>query len=135
MRSPLKFLSLVAVLLCATAFAQNVDEIAALGRSGATEDAMLAKVKSAPAPYNMSAADILKLKDAHVPDSVVTAMLRHSPEGGPAVAERHAPAPANVPHTRNGPHPRNSPRLRQPTGSRLLNGRLSRKNRWRAMAL
>jgi len=78
-------------MLASSAFAASADEIVALAQKGVGEDVLLATVESSKTSYSLSAADILRLKDAKVPDKVVTAMLKHK---GTGIAEaRSAPAP------------------------------------------
>ncbi|HEY3320035.1 MAG TPA: hypothetical protein VGP72_06195 [Planctomycetota bacterium] len=84
--------------VCGIAFAaDSVDEIVAMAQKNVGEDVMLAVVEKSQANYTLSAAEIIKLKDAKVPDKVITAMLRHRPAAGPAVATTPAaPNPAPV---------------------------------------
>ena len=90
-----------AAMLASSAFAASADEIIALSQKGVGEDVLLAQVEASKTGYNLTAADILKLKDAKVPDKVVTAMIKHK---GTGVAEsRPAPVPAPVREERIAP--------------------------------
>ena len=51
-------------------------EILRLQQSGASEDALLAKVRAGKVRYNLTTAQILELRQAGVSEAVVAAMLR-----------------------------------------------------------
>jgi len=92
-------LSVLVLSAAGMARADGVDDIIALSQKGVGEDVMIASIEQSRSGYSLSAAEIIKLKDAKVPDKVITAMLRHKPAGGivaqPAVAVAPAaPAPA-----------------------------------------
>jgi hypothetical protein len=76
-------------------------EVAKLVAAGTTEDVVLAYVQNAPGPFNLSADNVLYLKDLGVASAVITAMLNHdsalrsqAPPPAPAV---EAPPPAAAP--------------------------------------
>ena len=95
MRSKLLLVAgLLAVCLTGSLRAQTVDEIIQLNQQKVSEQILLATVEKAPNDYSLSAADIVKLKDAKVPDSVVTAMLRHRATAQAAPAAPAIPPPA-----------------------------------------
>jgi hypothetical protein len=52
-------------------------DVVKLAQSGVTDDVLLAFVNSSQQPYNLSANDILYLKNAGLPPAVLEAMLRH----------------------------------------------------------
>jgi len=81
-------LLVMACVVSGSARAQTVDEIIALAQKGVAEEVMMAAVENTKTGFQLSAADVVKLKDNKVPDKVITAMLRHRPG---------APAPAAVP--------------------------------------
>jgi hypothetical protein len=90
---------LVAVMLCAlatSAMAQSTEDIVSLHEKGVGEDVLLAAVENSKTGFTLSAADILKLKDAKVPDKVVAAMLRHKGKGGEIAARPAVAAPVPV---------------------------------------
>jgi hypothetical protein len=90
----LKLLSvlMLSVIAASALRAQTVDDIIALSQKNTAEDVMLATVEKSNTDFNLSVAEILKLKEANVPNSVISAMLKH--HGAPAAA---APAPAPAP--------------------------------------
>lgn len=93
----------VLVLSAATmARADGVDDVIALAQKGVGEDVMIASIEQSRSGYSLSAAEIIKLKDAKVPDKVITAMLRHKAARAvvaeaPIVVAPNAPALAPAP--------------------------------------
>ncbi len=90
----------LAVFGAGFAFADEVDDMIAMVQKGVGEEVMLASVEQSKSTYNLSAAQIIKLKEGKVPDKVIAAMLRHRPAGGVAVAvapKAEAPLPPPPP--------------------------------------
>jgi hypothetical protein len=85
--------SALLLALAVSARAESVDDIVTLAQKGVGEDVILATVDNAKGTFQLSAADIIKLKDSKVPEKVITAMLRHKSAAAPAPAVV-APAPA-----------------------------------------
>src|SRR6267143_1388528 len=52
-------------------------DVVKLSQSGVSDDVLLAFVNSSQQPYNLSANDVLYLKNAGLPPAVLEAMLRH----------------------------------------------------------
>ncbi len=70
----------LALALCLAAFATAMadgpsDELIKLARSGVDEEVLLAYVESSPEAFNLSADDIIILKDLGVPSTVINAAL------------------------------------------------------------
>jgi hypothetical protein len=84
-----------------TSFSPSVGEVVKLAQSGVGDDVVVAYVKNSSAVYNLSANDILALKDAAVSAPVISAMLTHdsSLRSQPArpTYEQQLYAPANPP--------------------------------------
>ena len=78
---------LLLLMVAANVRAETLDDIITLAQKGVGEDVMLATVENSQSDFQLSVADIVKLKDGKVPDKVIAAMLRHHPQ---------APAPAPV---------------------------------------
>jgi len=71
-------LALFAVTLTGSAFAQTLaDDVINLSKKNVGEEVMIAFVEASHSAVRLSAADITTLKDANVPDKVITALLRH----------------------------------------------------------
>ena len=85
-------LSVLLLSAAGIARADGVDDVIALAQKGVGEDVMIASIEQSRSGYSLSATEIIKLKDAKVPDKVITAMLRHKPAGAAAVQ----PAPLAV---------------------------------------
>ena len=79
----------VSALAPFAAHAESVDDIVTLSQKNVGEDVILASIGNAKNDFNLTASDIIKLKNANVPNTVITAMLKHH-----AVAAAPAPAPA-----------------------------------------
>src|SRR5688500_9546938 len=90
----LQILMALLLVLSAGAQAASTDEIVALSHKGVGEDVMLAAVENSQTGFNMTAADILKLKDAKVPDKVIMAMLKRTNTGETVVAQPRVETPA-----------------------------------------
>ncbi|MGD0090381.1 MAG: hypothetical protein ABSE73_10725 [Planctomycetota bacterium] len=88
MRKLIVFAALLAVALTGSAFAQTVDEVISLAQKGVGEDVLTAFVETSGAPSALSAAEIIKLKDAKVPDKVVVAMLQRNAAARVAAGSR-----------------------------------------------
>ncbi|MGD0092749.1 MAG: hypothetical protein ABSE73_22790, partial [Planctomycetota bacterium] len=84
------FVPLVAVL-AGRAFAQTTADIVLLAQKGVGEEVMVAFVEASSSSIQLSADDIVKLKDAKVPDKVIVALLRHRPAARQVAQERPAP--------------------------------------------
>ena len=98
----LKFLVVTSICACAIAAmtsaarAETVDDIVTLAQKNVGEDVILAAVDKANNDFNLSAADIIKLKNANISNTVITTMLKHHPVA--VAAQAPAPvAPAPVP--------------------------------------
>ena len=89
MRRTLVVLAGALLMLAVSVRAQTTDDIIALAQKGVGEEVMVAAVENAKSAFQLSAADILKLKDGKVPDKVIMAMLRYKPAAP-------VPPPANV---------------------------------------
>jgi hypothetical protein len=82
----------------AASLAPAAAEVAKLVAAGTTEDVVLAYVQNAPGPFNLSADNVLYLKDLGVASSVITAMLNHdSALRSQAPAQEMAPQPPAAP--------------------------------------
>ncbi|MCW8128880.1 MAG: hypothetical protein KIS92_00720 [Planctomycetota bacterium] len=83
---------MLAVLVQHAARAESTDEIVKLAEKGIGEDVLLAAVDRSDKGFSLTADDIIKLKQAHVPEKVIAAMLRKKPAAAPA----GQPAPAEA---------------------------------------
>jgi len=88
MRKLIVLAALLALVLTGSAFAQTADEVILLAQKGVGEDVLMAFVEASRVPFALSVADIVKLKDANVPDKVVVAMLRRHPAASVAIRPR-----------------------------------------------
>jgi len=70
--------------------AETADDVALLAQKGLGEEVLLAFVERAEGTFTLSADQIIKLKQAGVPEKVIAAMLRKKV---PAPAVQAAPAP------------------------------------------
>lgn len=59
--------------------APAVDDVVALAQKGIGEEVLIAFVQASDSAFKISTAEILRLKDAKVPEKVIVAMLRHRP--------------------------------------------------------
>src|SRR2546430_17550268 len=59
-------------------------EVVKLSQSGVGDDVILAYVKNSQTSYNLSAKDVLALKDSGISSPILTAMLNHDTEIGRA---------------------------------------------------
>ena len=85
MRKFITVLVLLAVTFAGSAFAQTIaDDLLKLAQKNVGEEVMLAFVEASNSAIELSAADIITLKEAKVPDKVIVAMLRHHPAARPA---------------------------------------------------
>ncbi len=75
--------------------AASVDDVIAMAQKGEPADKQIAAVENTPGEINVGASDVLRLREAKVPEKVILAMLRHVPKDGKAVAV----APAVIPKT------------------------------------
>jgi hypothetical protein len=88
---------LLAVLALASAgvyAADSADDVVAMAQKGVGEEVLLAAVENSKTGFNLTTADIIKMKESKVPDRVVAAMIRHRPG---AKAEAAAPKVAAAP--------------------------------------
>ncbi|HEY3321109.1 MAG TPA: hypothetical protein VGP72_11635 [Planctomycetota bacterium] len=84
----------VALGLCVLsvgAVAQTADDVVALAQKDVAPEVLMAFVETADNAFNLSSEDIIKLKDAKVPDKVVVAMLKHQPSAPVVAIRRSAP--------------------------------------------
>ena len=86
MKRILFFLVLVAPVVAFSAHAANTDDIVAMVQKQAGDDVILKVIEQSPTGFNLSAPQIVKLKEAKVPDKVIAAMIRHQPAVSTAVA-------------------------------------------------
>ena len=94
MRKLLFAVSFFAVTLVGlSARAENVDDIVALSQKNVGDDVILAVIERSNSNFELSAAEIVKLKEAKVSDRLVTAMIKHN-AGGAAVAQPKVIPPA-----------------------------------------
>src|SRR5436190_24001685 len=85
----------------------GVAEVVRLADSGASEDAVLNYIKSAQMPFNLSADNILYLKNKGLSSAVITAMLNHDTPPKPEIPSvtptpptiTPTPAPIEAPTT------------------------------------
>jgi len=77
--------------LMGTVRAETTDDIVSMANKGVGEEIILATVGRSRTSFNLSAQDIVKLKEQKVPDKVVMAMLRHKGAAPAAVAAEQAP--------------------------------------------
>ncbi|HYF49761.1 MAG TPA: hypothetical protein VEJ63_10170 [Planctomycetota bacterium] len=92
----MKWVFTLACVLTLSVSAATTDEIIGLAQKNVGEDVLLATVEASKASFNLSAADILKLKEAKVSDKVITAMIKHKGNGVAARPVEPAPEPAPV---------------------------------------
>jgi hypothetical protein len=91
------------VLFAAVAVAQSnltVDKVAAMAQAGLSEDIIMATVKKANQTWDLSADDLLKLKQAKVSDAVIRLMMTgqaHAPATQAPAAAPAAAAPSDYP--------------------------------------
>jgi len=75
----------------------NAAEVLKLASSGVGEDVVLAFVQNSQSRFNLSADDVLYLRDVGVPEPVITAMLNRDnalgPQEAPSQPAQYAPAP------------------------------------------
>jgi hypothetical protein len=82
------------VLVLCSAFsvqASTMDDVIALNQKNVGEDVLLAMVDKDRSRYALGASDIVRLKDARVPEKVILAMIRHR---GTEIARVEQSAPA-----------------------------------------
>jgi hypothetical protein len=74
------------------------EQVIKLSQSGLSDGIIIAQIKKRPQPFNLSPDDLLRLKDAHVSDTVIEAMTASAQQGGLAVSATKvaAPSPAYV---------------------------------------
>jgi hypothetical protein len=95
--------SLIAVLglaLCTISFgaaAQTTDDVIAMANKGVGEEVLIATVERSTAGFELTAAQILKLKEAKVSDKVIQTMLKHKPVAAAANPRPEAPVAAQPP--------------------------------------
>lgn len=77
---------MLTVLVQNAARAETTAEIVKLAEKGIGEDVLLAAIERSDKGFSLSADDIIKLKQANVPDKVIAAMLRKKPAAGAAPA-------------------------------------------------
>jgi hypothetical protein len=84
-------------------FSPAVGEAVKLAQSGVGEDVVAAYVKNTQAPYNLSANDIIALRNAGISEPIVTAMLNHDKalqtQAPPPSYQQRPYIPANPPST------------------------------------
>jgi len=90
MRKLIVFAALFALALTGSAFSQTADDVILLTQKGVGEDVLVAYVEASQSPVALSAADIVKLKEANVPAKVVVTMLQRQPAARVDVGSRAA---------------------------------------------
>jgi hypothetical protein len=93
----LSCLAVVLSILAVRVSAETIDDILTLAQKGMGEEVLLATVERSKGSFNLSAADILKLKDAKVPDKVIAAMIRHKGAAGEAAVAMPRELPPALP--------------------------------------
>ena len=63
--------------------AATVDDVIAMAQKGEPEDKQVALVDNTPGEITIGASDVLRLREARVPEKVIVAMLRHVPKNAP----------------------------------------------------
>ena len=94
------FLGALMCLASVRLYAETTDDIITLAQKGIGEEILLATVEHASRPYNLTAADIIKLKEANVPEKVIVAMQKFQPGAGAketVIVPAREPAPAAPP--------------------------------------
>ena len=61
-------------------FSGRINEVVSLTQSGVDQSIILSYIKTSPGPFQPSADEIIKLRDASVPNAVITAMLQRGAE-------------------------------------------------------
>lgn len=88
-----RFHAVLALTLAVTAArGQTVDEIIALVKGGLSEDTIRAQIEVTGTRYTLEPAQLLTLKEAGVPESLIQAMIRTATPGAPTPAPVSAPA-------------------------------------------
>lgn len=107
MRRPLLLILLVLLPLVARAETLTNVEVIALHRAGISSDVIVQKISTSTAAFDTSTAALIALKEAGVPEAVITAMLQAKPSHATAydtvsttTASREAPLPG--PHFAKG---------------------------------
>ena len=73
--------------------AASIDDVIAMAQKGEPEAKQIAAVENTPGEINVGASDVLRLREAKVPEKVILAMLRHVAKDGKTVGA----APAIIP--------------------------------------
>lgn len=73
--------------------AASVDDVIAMAQKGEPEDKQIAAVENTPGEITVGASDVLRLREAKVPEKVIVAMLRHVAKDGKAVIAAPAVTP------------------------------------------
>src|SRR5262245_42976102 len=79
-------------------------EVVRLTESNVAEDVILAFVRNGSTPYNLSAENVLYLRDIGFSSEVIAAMLSHDKELAASNPKTNAPAITPPPTTAPGPH-------------------------------
>ena len=100
----MRYLLLVPVLLALAMTARGEEltnaDVLALHRAGISGDVIVQKISTSRASFDVSTAALIALKDARVPDSVITAMLQAK-----AAPAARPTTPAQQPVLRDAPGP------------------------------
>src|SRR6266478_4295125 len=91
-----------------TTVSPSVAEVIRLAESGTGEDVVVAYIQNSPATFNLTADNILYLKDVGVTSAMITAMLNHDSSVRnqplpPAPAEQQPPPPSQPPPPQEAP--------------------------------
>ena len=74
--------------------AESAEEVISMAQKGIGEDVLIAAIENSKSSFNLTTADIIKMKESKVPDRVVAAMIKHRPGAKAAdVAQPKAAAP------------------------------------------
>src|SRR5437879_3972983 len=73
--------------------AASVDDVIAMAQKGEPEDKQIAAVDNTPGEITVGASDVLRLREAKVPEKVIVAMLRHVAKDGKTVVKAPVATP------------------------------------------
>lgn len=73
------FLAAIVLVSAGVRAADNADDIISLTQKGVGEEVLMATVENSKGTFELTTADIIKLKENKVPDKVVAAMIKHRP--------------------------------------------------------
>lgn len=94
----LVLVALPVVLLCGQSTPLTKEQIIQLYKAGLPDDVIVARIKAAPNPVQLSTDDLVTLKTAGVSDSVIRALVASGPETGSANPPAGDPNDPAAPH-------------------------------------